>query len=74
LLLGPIDPNEKANLFCRGEFLEPGDGAAGDDQRVAGGNWELVMNHGKEVVERQHTRGVEFAECGKSEFLGHVAI
>ena len=74
MLLSPIDPSEEASFFGWGEFLEPGDGAAGDDQRVAGGNWELVMNHGKEVVERQHTRGFDFAECGKSEFLGHVAI
>jgi hypothetical protein len=42
--------------------LEPGDGAAGDDQGVTGGDGEFVLNHGKEVIKGEQAGGLDFTE------------
>lgn len=42
MLLGPVDPDEETGLFGAGQLLEPGDGPAGNNQRVAWGDGELV--------------------------------
>ena len=36
LLLRPIDPDKEAGFLGAGELLEPGDGAAGDDEGIRG--------------------------------------
>lgn len=51
VLLGPVDPDEKAGLFGGGQLLEPGDRAARDNESMAGGDGEFVGDHSKEVVE-----------------------
>jgi hypothetical protein len=59
VLLGPINPDQQAGLFGGGQLLEPGDGAAGDDQGMPRRDWVFVLDDGEEVVEGDQAGGCE---------------
>ena len=62
VLLGPVDPNQQARLFGGGQLLESGDRSAGNNQRVAWGDWEVVGDDGEKVVHGEKAGEIDLAE------------
>ncbi len=71
VLLGPVDPDEQAGFLGVGEFLEPSDWTAGNNQCVAWRDGELVGDNCKQVVGGQQTGWFDIAEGWEGEFGCH---
>jgi hypothetical protein len=65
VLLRPVDPHEERGLFGAGQVLEKGHGPAGDDQSMAGGDWELVGDDGEEIIQGENSGWLNFSEGGE---------
>jgi hypothetical protein len=65
----PIDPNKEASLLGRGEFVEPGNRAPGDNQGVPWRNWEFIAYDCEEGVQAQQPVWFNFPESWEHQFL-----
>ncbi len=63
--LSPVDPNQEPGLLPNREVLEAGDRPAGDDEGVAWGDWELIGDDGKQIIEGLEAHRFDFAKGGQ---------
>ena len=70
MVLGPVDPGQQSGLFSSGQFLEPADRPAGDNQCMPGRDRKLVGDYGDEVIKGNQSSGLNLAERRKHQRAG----